>query len=394
MQRKYMIMRKSGASGGAGLAYRSLESFGAGEPALRVADLDEQQAGEVAADPDLDLTAVMPTQLIAPLEIDDGAAAAVLDGGDTAWGIAAVGADRSPYDGRKVRVAVLDTGIASDHPAFAHADIREEDFTGEGNGDKQGHGTHCAGTIFGKVDGQRIGVAPGITDVRIGKVLGSKGRGTSDMVFSALHWAVEQKVNIISMSLGFDFPGMVADQVKAGWPPELATSIALEAYRSNLRMFDAIMAEFRARAAFGNAPLVIAAAGNESRRAFNPDFRIAASLPAAAEGVVSVAALRQSKDGLDVADFSNIHAKLAAPGHQILSAKPDGSLVLLSGTSMACPHVAGVAALWWQALGGKANPERVSARLLATCTRRDLGGVGGTDIGEGLVQAPLAEIAR
>lgn len=382
MQRTYMIYRRPTVRGSdAGL--RSLERFGAGEQPLRVVSLDEKQSHEVAQDPELDLAPVMPTRLIAPL-------AAVAPG--AAWGVAAVGADRSPFDGRKIRIAVLDTGIASAHPAFGHVDIREEDFTGEGNGDGQGHGTHCAGTIFGMVDGQRIGVAPGVTDAFIGKVLDARGRGTSDMIFNALHWAAEQRVHIISMSLGFDFPGMVADQVANGWPVELAISMTLDTYRGNLRMFDAIMGEFRARAAFGNAPLVIAAAGNESRRGTDPRFRIAASLPAAAEGVISVAALRQDGSGFSVADFSNIHAKVAAPGQDILSANTDGTLISHSGTSMACPHVAGVAALWWQALGSRANAERVAARLLSTCSRTGMDGADIADVGDGMVQAPMEAV--
>ena len=89
--------------------------------------------------------------------------------------------DRSTWTGEGVTVAVLDTGIDSKHPAFAGVDIVEKDFTGTGNGDRQGHGTHCAGTIFGRdVDGKRIGVARGVKRALIGKVLGDEGGGDSE----------------------------------------------------------------------------------------------------------------------------------------------------------------------------------------------------------------------
>jgi subtilisin family serine protease len=110
---------------------------------------------------------IMRTSLIRPL-------AAAAAGAQDVWGLAAVKADSSAFTGDGVTVAVLDTGINKNHPAFAGiADqIVEKDFTGTGNGDNQGHGTHCAGTIFGRaVDGKRIGVAPGVTKALIGKVL-------------------------------------------------------------------------------------------------------------------------------------------------------------------------------------------------------------------------------
>ena len=106
-------------------------------------------------------------------------------------------------------MAVLDTGIDAAHAAFAGVSIVERDFTGEGNGDQHGHGTHCAGTIFGRdVQNTRIGVAPGVTKAFIGKVLGTNG-GASDEIVNAIQWAVDQGAHVISMSLGMDFPGFV-----------------------------------------------------------------------------------------------------------------------------------------------------------------------------------------
>jgi subtilase family protein len=123
------------------------------------------------------------------------------------------------------------------------------------------------------------------------------------MIFAGIQWAVEQGAHVISMSLGFDFPGSVRRMSDQGWPVDLATSTSLEAYRANLRMFDALMQMVNARAAFGLEPVIIAASGNESKMQINPDYKIAASLPAAAQGVISVggaAAQRRSVRGRPV----------------------------------------------------------------------------------------------
>jgi len=87
-------------------------------------------------------------------------------------------------------------------------DIEEEDFGGSGNGDKDGHGTHCAGTIFGKdVGNVRIGIARKIRKALVAKVFPDDGGGDSLAIFRAIEWAANKGPNILSMSLGFDFPG-------------------------------------------------------------------------------------------------------------------------------------------------------------------------------------------
>ena len=170
--------------------------------------------------------------------------------------------------------------------------------------------------------------------------------------------------------------------------------MALEGYRGNLRMFDALMAMVNAQSAFGDTAVIVAAAGNESRRREDPRFEIAASLPAAAEGVISVGALQRGAGAkLGLADFSNTFPQVSAPGVGILSARPGGGLRELSGTSMACPHVAGVAALWWEELrqAGAVIPsaQAVVARLIAGSRTSVIEpGVDAADRGAGIVTSP------
>jgi len=359
------------------------------EPAVQTEDLSKADVLDVARDPAVHAIApVMPIRLIEPMGVTEA------DAATTAWGITAVGADVSTRDGGGVTVAVLDTGIDHAHKAFVGVNLVEQDFTGDGNGDVKGHGSHCAGTIFGRdVDGTRIGVARGVEQALIGKVLGNDGRGDSIMLFKGIQWAVDNGAQVISMSLGFDFPGLVKTLVEEQHAPvDLATSIALEGYRANLRMFDALMGMIRSREPFGIGTVVVAAAGNESHRDIDPQFEVGASVPAAAEGVVSVGALQQTPAGLSVARFSNTFPQVSAPGVNVLSVKVGGGLKALNGTSMATPHVAGVTALWWQDVQNSPLPSTttvVTARLLARARTDGFApGVDIADRGVGIVAAP------
>ncbi len=357
-------------------------------PSPRVETLDHRDIPSFTQDADIAAVApVMPVRLIRPM----ADAAAPSQQGPVTWGIQAVRADTSPFTGAGVVAAVLDTGIDAAHPAFQGMNLIQRNFTTEGTQDFDGHGTHCAGTIFGrKVGGTRIGVAPGIQKALIGKVLGAGG-GTSAGIADAIYWALENGADVISMSLGIDYPGYVAELQAAGLPVELAVSRALEGYRLNLGLFNSMAALVKQRSAMVRPALLIAAGGNESRRDQHPSFEVGVGVPAVAEGFHSVGALGQASGGLVLAPFSNTGPNLCAPGVSIDSARLGGGLSSLSGTSMATPHVAGIAALWAERI------RRSRTLTLGEWTTRLAGSatfapllpeVDFADAGLGLVQAP------
>lgn len=366
-------------------------------PDVQIHILDRRDVPELRSDPGVRAVAPsMPVRLITPVQRSAAPAAT----GPT-WGVQAVRADTSPRSGAGVVVAVLDTGIDVSHPAFSGVTLIRRDFTGpddaEGGVDDQGHGTHCAGTIFGRdVEGQRIGVARGVERALIGKVLGSNGGGTSEGIARAITWATQQGAHVISMSLGMDFPGLVAQLITQGLPPELATSRALVDYRANLDLFGALADYARAFGGDVVPTQLVAAAGNESRRQQDPDWEVSVAPPATADGFTSVAAVGlgsagRPDQGLVVAPFSNTGATVAGPGVGVVSAQMGGGLVAYSGTSMATPHVAGVTALWVEALAAAGDLTRLTLETAVRghATRAPLvPDVDRLDVGLGLVQAP------
>ncbi|MBQ1084429.1 MULTISPECIES: S8 family peptidase [unclassified Nocardiopsis] len=210
-------------------------------------------------------------------------------------------------DGSGTSVYIIDTGIDDSHPDFGGRAEVGFDATGGDGGDRQGHGTHVAGTV----GADSYGVAPGASLYGV-KVLGDDGSGTYDDVIAGIEWVAENAdANAVAnLSLGGPASQAVDDAVNA-----LADS----------------------------GVFVAVAAGNEGQDAGNVS-------PGGAEGVVSVGASDESDA---TASFSNHgpSVDIYAPGVDVESTIPGGGTDSYSGTSMASPHVAGAAALYKSSLG-------------------------------------------
>ncbi|MGB3858338.1 MAG: S8 family serine peptidase [Ornithinimicrobium sp.] len=271
------------------------------------------------------------------------------------WGLQAIGMELSGFTGQGIKVAVLDTGMDLEHPDFAGRLITHQSFvTGETSQDGHGHGTHCIGTSLGSVSeqGRRYGVAHE-AEIFAGKVLGDQGSGSDAGILAGINWAVTNGCAVISMSLGAD--------VEEPHPPY---TVAGE----------------RALAA---GTLIIAAAGNNADRPGNPGF---VGAPANSPSIMAVGAL---DSGLQVARFSarstpvrGGQVDVAGPGVAVYSSWPmPDRYNTISGTSMATPHAAGVAALWAEATGRRGL--ELWATLAMDTQRLHLPSV---DVGLGLVQ--------
>ncbi|WP_411082805.1 S8 family peptidase [Streptomyces sp. cmx-18-6] len=239
--------------------------------------------------------------------------------------------------GDGVKVYVVDTGIDAAHSEFGGRVVKGYDAVGDGRGgqDCNGHGTHVAGTVGGSVSG----VAEDASLVNV-RVLDCQGRGS---------WA-----GIIA---GFDW---VAKDAAAAATAPAVLNASLGGGRSR-----AVDAAVEAVADAGVLPVV--AAGND-------DIDACRISPAAADGVVTVGASdRQDRETA----FSNWGSCLSlyAPGADIVSARLGGGTVSLNGTSMASPHVAGVAALYKET-NPTATPAAVARWLTDTATPDALSGLG------------------
>ncbi|WP_330266263.1 S8 family peptidase [Streptomyces griseorubiginosus] len=283
--------------------------------------------------------------------------------GETGGGVAQIGAPAAwaaGYDGRGVKVAVLDTGIDTTHPDLASAVKASKNFTGTGSTDDMaGHGTHVAATLAGsgaRSGGRYKGVAPG-AGILDAKVLDDSGEGSDSGVIAGLEWAAGQGAKVANLSLGQeDTPG--EDPVEA----------AVNALSKSTGM------------------LTVAAAGNEG-----PDAGTVGS-PGAAESALTVGAV----DGEHrLADFSStgptadsaLKPDLTAPGVDVVSARAahghmgdpaaDG-YVSMSGTSMATPHAAGAAAILAQR-----HPDWTGARIKQALTASTTPTTGATGYQQG-----------
>lgn len=328
-----------------------------GVAVVEVPTSQQESLDNAAASPVI--VAVEPEHVVHALTVASPAVETHLsDNRRATWGVQATRAVISGFDGRGVRVAVLDTGFDLRHPDFVGRPINHRSFiSGQSVQDGNGHGTHCVGTSCGPKEpntGRRYGVASGAT-IHVGKVLSNEGRGTDSGILAGIEWALANGCAIISMSLGADIPTPVTAYEEIG------------------------------RRALAAGCLIIAAAGNNARRPGNPGF---VGSPANSSSIMAVGAIASD---LRIAGFSARSTgrdggavDIAGPGVDVYSSWPMPERYLsISGTSMATPHVAGVAALIAQATG-KRGVELWKA-LTETSERLPLPAV---DVGSGLVTAP------
>lgn len=257
-----------------------------------------------------------------------------------------------------VRVAVVDTGIDASHPDLAgnlKGGVSTVGYTASFN-DDNGHGTHVAG-IAAALDNTIgvVGIGPRI-DLYAVKVLDRRGSGYLSDVIEGLAWTIANGMQVVNMSLG--------------------TSSDVLSFKEAIQKVN-------------QAGITqVAAAGNNGGSVI---------FPAAYPEVIAVSAT----DKADViASWSSRgpEVDLAAPGVEIYSTYKGGKYKVLSGTSMAAPHVAGTAALVLSLpekcdsnLDGVCSPAEVQARLEATA--EDLGAAGRDDVyGAGLVDAQKAVV--
>jgi subtilisin len=267
------------------------------------------------------------------------------------WGISRIeaGTVHESFRGSGVKVAVIDTGIDYTHPDLAVNYYGGYDFV---NGDADpmddfGHGTHVAGTIAAADDNIGfIGVAPDASIYAL-KALDNNGCGWASDINAAIDWAIMNEMDIVSMSLGgsTDFLSM--------------RKLCWEAYDEGI--------------------VLVAASGN--------GYGGSVSYPAAYSTVIAVSATSAIDN---CASFSNIgeEIELSAPGVNIRSTALGGGYDSKSGTSMATPHVSGLAALL---LSADSTLDSSEVRIILAATATDLGDGGRDELyGYGLVNASAA----
>jgi subtilisin len=242
--------------------------------------------------------------------------------------------------GKAIKVAVLDTGIDGTHPDLAPNYKGGISFVPDETSpmDFNSHGAHCAGTIAAAInDVGVVGVAPAAYLYAV-KVLNRSGSGQFSWIIAGIDWCITNGIKIISMSLG---------------APSAPTAV-----------------ETICNTAWSKGLLLVAAAGNSGHAPTGLPTSV--GFPARYTNVIAVSAI---DSGNVITSFSSAgpEVEICAPGLNVLSTVPGGGYGTKSGTSMACPHVSGAAALAW---GGHRYANNVTIRRLLAWTADNLGNPG------------------
>lgn len=213
------------------------------------------------------------------------------------------------YTGKNIVVGIIDTGCDISHPLLKGKIIGGANFSDDSNGNKNiyedfnGHGTHVAGIIAASnYNNEVMGVAPDCK-LLIAKALNKDGTGTYQSIINAINFAVNNKVDIISMSLGGN--------------------------KDDKNLKNAVM-----QAVKNNISVVCAAGNNGDGDSSTSEY----SYPASYAEVIEVGAINEN---YLVEKFSNSNTTidLVAPGRNIISTYMDNKLAIMSGTSMSAPYV-------------------------------------------------------
>ncbi|MCU7740460.1 S8 family peptidase [Priestia megaterium] len=270
--------------------------------------------------------------------------------------------------GEGIVIAVIDTGVDTNHPDLKDCIIGGRNFTSDYDGDSSvfednnGHGTHVSGTIAAALNNEGVlGVAPKAKILSL-KVLTGEGSGNYEWIIDAINYAVEwrgpnnERARVISMSLGG--PQDV---------PELHEAV---------------------QNAVNKDVSVVVAAGNEGD---DREETFEYSYPGSYNEVIQVGAVDNS---LSLAPFTNVNEEvdLVAPGVNIISTFLEGKYATLSGTSMATPHVAGALALLINLCEKEFGRSLIEAEIYAQLVRRTLPlGYRKSSEGNGFLMLDLVE---
>ncbi|KAG4434068.1 Subtilisin-like protease 2 [Cadophora sp. M221] len=284
---------------------------------------DAATLGEIAASPD-----------VAYIEKDQKVYASALTSQTGAtWGLGRIShrnQDSTTYiydstAGSGTTVYVVDTGILTTHTQFGGRATFGANFIDSSNTDGNGHGTHCAGTIGGST----YGVAKAAKLVAV-KVLDASGGGTTSGVISGIQWVGNNAAakSVMSMSLG----GAASSSLNTAIRNTIAKGVT-----------------------------VVVAAGNNNANAANYS-------PASEPLAITVGAIDINDNRASFSNFGSV-VDIFAPGVNVLSSwiGSNSATNTISGTSMACPHVAGLAA-YLIALEGLTTPASVQSRIKALGT--------------------------